>query len=100
MRVFLARLNATLLRAAILALVFAVCVPRSLAPSVRLVRTVFALARLLSRLITARLRAAAVALAWVVRALRILAASTRLVRKALARATELDLARGVAAIAR
>ena len=66
----------------------------------RLVRTVFALARLLSRLIAARLRAAAGALAWVVRALRILATSTRLVRKALARATELDLARGVAAIAR
>jgi len=100
MRVFLARLNATLLRAAILALVFAVCAPRSLAPSVRLVRRVFALARLLSRLIAARLRAADVALAWVVRTPRILGASTRLLRTTLARATELDLARGAAAIAR
>ena len=62
MRAVRARLNATLLRAAILALVFAVCAPRSLAPSMRLVRTVFALARLLSRLIAARLRAAAVAI--------------------------------------
>ena len=100
MRVFLARLNATLLRAAILALVFAVCAPRSLAPSMRLVRTVFALARLLSRLIAARLRAAAVVLAFAARVLRTLAASTRLLRTTLARATELDLARGAAAIAR
>ena len=100
MRAFRVRLIATLLRAAILALVFAVCALRSPAPSMRLVRTVFALARLLSRLIAARLRAATVALALVVRTLRILAASTRLLRKALARATELDLVRGVAAIVR
>jgi hypothetical protein len=61
---------------------------------------VFARARLLSRLIAARLRAATVVLALAVRMLRTLAASTRLLCKALARATELDLARGVAAIAR
>ena len=92
MRAFLARLIATLLRPAILALAFAVCAPRSLAASMRLVRRVFALARLLSRLMAARLRAATVALALLALALRVLADSTWLVRKGLALATELALA--------
>ena len=99
MRAFLARFIATLLRAPILALALAARALLNLAASVRLIREVFARARVLSRLIAVRLRAATVVLAFAVRALRILAASTRLVRKALARVTELDLVRGVAAIA-
>ena len=100
MRAFLARFIATLLPAPILALALAARALLSLAASVRLIREVFARARVLSRLIAARLRAATVVLGFAVRVLRTLAASTRLLRRVRARATEFDLARDVAVIAR
>jgi hypothetical protein len=85
MRTFLSRLAATLVRAPILALAFAVRALRIRAASTRLVRSVFARLRFLSRLSATLLRAAILALAVAVRALRTRAASTRLLRSVLAR---------------
>jgi hypothetical protein len=85
MRTFLSRLAATLVRAPILALAFAVLALRIRAASTRLVRSVFARLRFLSRLRATLLRAPILALAVAVRALRTRAASTRLLRSVLAR---------------